>query len=216
MIYGIGEELLRVSIKWYYTYGEKGWACRTFPWKETVAVPREKHYNGVITDHVTQMIIDGHKEILHDVLRQRELESDRQLFPATIPEFRMTRRLAGAYEMTEAEAHLTFDDSIGMTGDWKKAGPVFNIPFWCLYGKKVKNLVTSGRCISVKEDLWDITRVIPTCAMTGEAAGTAAALYTKNKPGAFCHLDVKALQNQLMKQGMVINRDYRNLQNTKA
>ena len=39
-----------------------------------------------------------------------------------------------------------------------------------------ENLYAAGRCIAAEEDMWDVTRVIPCCAVTGEAAGIAAAL----------------------------------------
>jgi hypothetical protein len=43
--------------------------------------------------------------------------------------------------------------------------------------------------------MWEITRVIPPCAVTGQAAGTAAALTND-----FSRLDVTALQSRLEKQ----------------
>ena len=48
--------------------------------------------------------------------------------------------------------------------------------------------------------MWDIMRVIPCCAVTGQAAGTAAAL-TDN----FSSLNIKKLQNILRKDGVVIH-----------
>jgi hypothetical protein len=48
--------------------------------------------------------------------------------------------------------------------------------------------------------MWDIMRVIPCCAVTGQAAGTAAAM-TDDFP-ALC---VKQLQEQLVKDGVVLH-----------
>ena len=76
--------------------------------------------------------------------------------------------------------HITvnkyFEDSIGMVSDWRKRGPVYEVPFRCLYNRNVKNLITAGRCVSVTDSMWDIMRVIPCCAVTGQAAGTDAAM----------------------------------------
>ena len=47
--------------------------------------------------------------------------------------------------------------------------------------------------------MWDITRVIPVCAVSGEAAGTAAAISTD-----FSTLDIKYLQNKLIEKGVKI------------
>ena len=89
-----------------------------------------------------------------------------------------------------------------MVSDWRRRGPVFEIPFRTLYSAKVKNLLTAGRCISVTDDMWDITRVIPDCAVTGEAAGTAAAMTDD-----LTTLSVTDLQNILRKNGVKIHLD---------
>ena len=117
---------------------------------------------------------------------------------ATVPQFRMTRRIAGEYTMTLGDEHKDFEDSVGLFSNWRKAGPVYALPFSSLYSKKVKNLITAGRCTSVNETLWDIMRVIPCCAVTGEAAGIAAAMTDD-----FTAIDIKELQVRLQKNGVV-------------
>ena len=87
-----------------------------------------------------------------------------------------------------------------MVSDWRKRGPVYEVPFRTLYSKAVKNLIVAGRCTSVTQEMWDIMRVIPCCAITGQAAGTAAAM-TDN----FTTLDVAALQEKLQKDGVILH-----------
>lgn len=82
----------------------------------------------------------------------------------------------------------------------EKRGPVYEVPFRTLYNAKIKNLICAGRCISVTETMWDIMRVIPCCAVTGQAAGTAAAMTDD-----FLALDVKILQKQLKANGVVLH-----------
>jgi hypothetical protein len=77
---------------------------------------------------------------------------------------------------------------------------VYEVPFRTLYNKAVKNLIVAGRCTSVNETLWDVMRVIPCCAVTGQAAGTAAAMTDD-----FSALDVKALQAVLTANGVVLH-----------
>jgi hypothetical protein len=84
-----------------------------------------------------------------------------------------------------------------MTGDWRSRGPSYEIPFGTLFCREVPNLLAAGRDISVTDAMWDITRVIPPCAVTGEAAGTAAAMGSN-----FPALDVTALQKRLTAQGV--------------
>ena len=50
--------------------------------------------------------------------------------------------------------------------------------------------------------MWDITRVIPVCAVSGEAAGTAAAISND-----FTKISISELQNTLSKNGVVLHCD---------
>ena len=112
----------------------------------------------------------------------------------------MSRRIIGEYTLHDTQMHTFFEDSIGMVSDWRKRGPVYEVPFSTLYSNKVKNLITAGRCTSVTDSMWDIMRVIPCCAVTGEAAGTAAAMTDD-----FTQTDIPRLQAQLRRQGVVIH-----------
>ncbi len=135
---------------------------------------------------------------------EKEYEEYPVVIP-TIPQFRMTRRIKTSFELDESDDKKYFADSIGMTGDWRKAGPVFHLPYRCIRGEKVNNLLVAGRCISVTTSAWDITRAIPTCVVTGQAAGTAAALSSIKNINAR-ELDINALQDNLKGQGVIIDR----------
>ena len=52
----------------------------------------------------------------------------------------------------------------------------FGIPFDCLYSVNIPNLMFAGRDISVTHMALSATRVMATCAMIGQAVGTAAAV----------------------------------------
>jgi len=122
-----------------------------------------------------------------------------------IPDFRMTRRLRGALELMESDERKYFSDTVGMTGDWRKSGPVYYLPLRSLLATETGNLVAAGRCISARRGAWDIVRAIPTCAVTGEIAGTAAALAARKTGGAIARLDRKNLQAVLQRQGIIID-----------
>ena len=87
-----------------------------------------------------------------------------------------------------------------MVSNWKKRGPVYEVPFRTLYSRQIKNLIVAGRCTSVNQALWDVMRVIPCCAVTGEAAGIAASITDD-----FSTLDVKYLQQLLFKNGVILH-----------
>lgn len=145
--------------------------------------------------------LSAHNEILAEFLRKGGVSEEHSLSSiAGIPQLRMTRRLAGTCEMTTEKEGESIGTSVGVISNWKKRGPVYEVPFECLYGKKVKNLITAGRCISVSDEMWDISRVIPCCAVTGEAAGTAAVMTDD-----FSTLEVESLQSRLEAAGVKLH-----------
>lgn len=164
-----------------------------------------KRYEGLDGEELSDMMCDSHAKILEDILTRRE-KGEKDIVPttiATIPQIRMTRRIAGEYTQNDTEIRVHYDDSVGVFSDWRKRGPVYELPFRTLYGKKIKNLICAGRCISVTDAMWDITRVIPVCAVTGEAAGTAAALSDD-----FASLDVSVLREKLRAAGVKTDIDF--------
>ena len=152
---------------------------------------------------VTEMNIEARKMILDNVNKKEGFPNEYYpfLLPA-IPQFRMTRRLTGDFELDDAEPHIMYEDAIGLTGDWRNSGPVFSLPYRCLTACKTPNLLAAGRCISVTDSMWDITRAIPVCAVTGEAAGTAAAIAVSDHTGVR-DIAIKKLQQRLKKQGVL-------------
>ena len=165
------------------------------------ALDKSIRFSGVDGEELSQAVITAHKKMYEDVLKFHA--DDDTYVPvtiSTIPLVRMSRRIAGVYTMDESENRKHMEDSIGMTGDWRHRGPAFEIPFGTLYGKEVRNLLAAGRDISVTDSMWDITRVIPPCAVTGEAAGTAAVLGSD-----FSALNVAELQELLTAGGVKLH-----------
>ena len=112
----------------------------------------------------------------------------------------MTRRLVGAYTQDIDEVGVRYHDTVGIFPNWKKRGPVYELPLSSLYSNEVKNLAVAGRCISVTDEMWDVTRVIPVCAVSGEAAGAAAAMCSD-----FSKIDIANLQQHLVRNGVKIH-----------
>lgn len=170
--------------------------------KSTTALV-ERRFTGICGEELSEMTQISHSFILRDILdkKKRDVSHVPVTIP-TIPQIRMTRRIDGAYTMNDKEMHKNFSDSVGMFSDWRKRGPVYELPFSTLYGNDIDNLICAGRCISVTDDMWDISRVIPVCAVSGEAAGTAAAL-TDN----FSEIDMELLQDTLVKNGVILHEE---------
>jgi hypothetical protein len=114
-----------------------------------------------------------------------------------LPGKRGSRRIVGDYMLSQKdlESGGQFEDAVAI-GGWpmddhppggfdrldlhpNKAVPtpdVYNIPYRCLYSRNVSNLFMAGRNISCSHVAFTSTRVMATCAVAGQAAGTAAAL----------------------------------------
>ena len=147
--------------------------------------------------------------------------------------FRDSRRIKGKYCVTidDLESGKQFEDVIAVFprfydmlspdgiagGDGKVEGkgysghifePVvddrtFQIPFRALLPEGVNNLLTAGRCISADHVAESGIRAISLCMMTGQAAGTAAALAVEMNVIPE-HVDIKALQESLREQNLNI------------
>ena len=157
-----------------------------------------RRFQGVDGQELSEMVQISHGKILEEVLNRREKNPTYMpVTIATIPQIRMTRRIVGCYTMCTSDERKKFVDSVGMFSNWKKRGPIYQLPFRALYGSKVKNLITAGRNISADDAMWDVTRVIPVCAVSGEAAGVAASMSDD-----FQTLDVAKLQDKLIMNGV--------------
>ena len=79
----------------------------------------------------------------------------------------------------------------------------YNIPYRTMIPVKMDNLLISGRCISSTHVAQSSIRAISACMLTGQAAGTAAALSIQDK----CvpeKINIRKLQDNLKKQGIDI------------
>lgn len=174
---------------------------------ELAAAKQSARFTGLDADELSRLTLLSHGMTLDHFLSHGEDSPAHALATvATIPQIRMTRRLAGVYTQDDTEIRTRYADSVGLFSDWRKVGPVYELPLGTLYGAKIANLLAAGRCISGTEAMWDITRVIPVCAVSGEAAGTAAALCVR-AGCAVSALDVGALQAKLRESGVRIHTE---------
>lgn len=81
---------------------------------------------------------------------------------------------------------------------------LYDIPYRSLLPLKVDQLLLAGRCISGTHRAHASYRVMGICMATGQAAGTAAALCTRDKVSPRS-LDVRLLQDALIKQGVCLD-----------
>ena len=140
------------------------------------------------------------KQAMFDHIKDQP-KNDRELTSIpTMPQYRKIRCLVG--EATFVGEQDSCEDSIGTFGDFRNRGPVFHMPYRCLYNRQVSNLITAGRVVSADGEGWEVARVIPVCALTGQAAGTAAAIALKSQRD-FASVDISLLQKNLKEQGVL-------------
>ena len=199
-----------VLAAWYYFTDESGYnlqpvGAADIPEEEKngneTAPLVNRRFTGLDGKELSEMVCLSHAATLNHWLKRRESDKNEVISTiATIPQIRMTRKIVGEYELSNFEEHTYFADSVGMVSNWKKRGPVYEVPFRTLYSNEMKNLIVAGRCTSVNETLWDVMRVIPCCAVTGQAAGTAAAMTDD-----FSALDISVLQQKLQENGVILH-----------
>ncbi len=165
----------------------------------TLCCPSVKNFDGCKVEDLTRA------EELISAMLGRWMESIRTVpgfensYLAQVPEMgvRETRHIEGDYRMSLEDIYhqKSFDDCIGFgshpidtrprpewLNDPETAYPprwFFQIPLRALLVKGVENLLVTGRCLSATHEAFGCIRPTVQCMITGEAAGTAAALAVK-------------------------------------
>ena len=146
----------------------------------------------------------------------------------SLPGRRESRRFIGDYILSEKDltGHKHFYDGVAYGGwsldehcwggienlndppsyfhyHFKK---IYEIPYRSLYSKNIKNLSFAGRNISQTHIALSSSRVMATCSLMGQAAGTGAALCIKNNvnPRDIAENFVDELQEQLLRDDAFI------------
>ncbi|MEC0230211.1 FAD-dependent oxidoreductase [Paenibacillus alba] len=114
------------------------------------SVPGKREYRRFVGDYVLNQ---------NDVIAQ-ELFEDRVAFGGWSIDLHPPQ---GMYATAKGSKHMHMDGS-------------YHIPFRSLYSVNVTNMLMAGRNISASHVAFGTTRVMATCAVIGEAAGTGAAL----------------------------------------
>ncbi len=146
-----------------------------------------KKVTSVSAEEITEFMLIGKRRMLERIRERDRYSYDIMSIP-TMPQLRTIRNIVGAGDFKAINGSLV-SDSIGHTGDFrmneKYVSNIYDIPLSALYNSDFPNLLAAGRIISAPDyDDWEVARVIPTCALTGEAAGKAAVRYIQN--GSFC------------------------------
>jgi len=86
-------------------------------------------------------------------------------------------------------------------------GESYGIPYRSLTAASWDNLLTAGRCMGTDRQMEASIRVMPGCFITGEAAGTAAALAVDHASDG-CAADVRTVDPALLQRTLAGNGAY--------
>jgi hypothetical protein len=125
---------------------------------------------------------------------------------------RDSRKIVGRYELTgdDVRGEARFSDSVGIFPEFldgygllilPTTGRYFQVPYGILVPQDVDDLLVAGRCVAGDAVSHAATRNQLCCAVTGQAAGTAAAVSLR-EGCTTGELDVAVLQAELRRQGV--------------
>lgn len=146
----------------------------------------------------------------------------------SLPGRRESRRFVGDYITSERDLvdNKHFEDAVAFGGwslDEHNPGGIENLaeppsyfhyhfkeiyqfPFRSLYSKNVSNLLFAGRNVSQTHIALSSTRIMATCALQGQAVGTAATICCKKNilPRELAQKNINELQEQLLRDDVYI------------
>jgi len=125
-------------------------------------------------------------------------EKSRIEYTSTQVGVRETRRITGGIlpSLSEIKTNKFYD-----TVAKPYVESEMRVPYRSIVPQEVENLLVAGRCISAQQDAMVQLRLIPACLVTGQAAGTAAALALRENITPR-RLNVSLIQKTLTNQGM--------------
>ena len=171
----------------------------------------EPKRHGTDGAQVSAFVLEG-RRLMRDHYRMRQAAGEetnrRHLFPITPPamaQFRTTRRIEGIETVRADDADVSLPTAVGVVPDWRRPGPVWEIPYGAIVPQGVQRLLVVGRCISADREAWEVTRVIPPAALAGQVAGvvTTLALRGDRLPA---DVPVHDIQAALLSKGMPVHR----------
>ncbi len=160
--------------------------------------------HGTTSEEITEFVLMG-RRLLFKSIKEQDRNSRDVSTLSFMPQFRTIRHLTGEYDFKAVDGEA-FGDTIGSCGDFRPFGrnKHYQIPYGALYNKAFPNLLAAGRNISASGDGWEVTRVIPVCALTGQAAGSAAALSIRENAPVH-KVNIRSLQETLRHNGVLFH-----------
>jgi hypothetical protein len=179
-------------------------------WRNDIALfmgPRQAGYSALDVADLTAVEVRSHELMAaHLEVYRRDAPGFEQAFlMLSAPQLgvRHSRRLVGVKKVLRAQwpSGEALDDEIGVSPSLSPKFPNISIPYGSLVPRELDGLLACGRHISCDPNSHSFLREIPQCWVTGQAAGTAAALAARGNV-APRKVEVLDLQQELLKQAV--------------
>ena len=112
----------------------------------------------------------------YDVLPEEKRKKNYPVHLPAMPQLRKIGRIDSLFTIEKPTQTERFEDSIGLVPDWRKPAAPWDTPYRALVPRDLNNLLAAGRCMGTAGEAWEVYRVIPVAAYTGEVAGLAASI----------------------------------------
>ncbi len=183
-------------------------------WRNDIALfmgPRQTGYSALDVDDLSAVEVRSHRAMAAhlDFYRQHAPGFEQAFLMLSAPQIgvRHARRLQGVDAVLRARwpEGVALSDEIGVTPAVSPKFPNISIPYGALLPRTLDGLLACGRHISCDKNSHGFMREIPQCWITGQAAGTAAALAVAASVAPRA-IHVPSLQTALLAQGVYLRR----------
>lgn len=123
----------------------------------------------------------------------------------SMPQFRTIAKITGHESVIYKNMNSRIETSVGVCADWRYPDRVFETPLGALFPKDISGVITAGRIIDTDKEAWEVFRVIPVAAMTGEIAGTILAICKTTNINS---LDINLLRQNLAQKKFIFHHSY--------
>jgi len=181
-------------------------------WRPDIALfmgPRQTGYSALDVDDLTAVEVRSHRAMDAHLRYYRQhapgFEAAYLMLSAPQIGVRHARRLTGVDAVLRSRwpEGLALPDEIGVTPAVSPKFPNISIPYGALVPATLDGLLACGRHVSCDKNSHGFMREIPQCWITGQAAGTAAALAVQQGVQVRA-VDIAALQTALLDQGVYL------------
>jgi len=183
-------------------------------WRDDLALfmgPRQTGYSALDVDDLTAVEVRSHRAMAAhlDFYKAHAPGFQNAYLMLSAPQVgvRHARRLKGVDAVLRSRwsEGRPLRDEIGVTPAVSPKFPNISIPYGSLVPAQLDGLLAPGRHVSCDKNSHGFMREIPQCWITGQAAGTAAALAVRQRVAPRA-VDIASLQAALLDQGVFLRR----------